>query len=281
VTYPGGDPLEGLDATPEERLAFYEALGEEALEAPGGYPGAGAPAADKLAYYEARAADDDDEWAAATGGDPGGDDDEPEGPWRDQLAALGAIGDQVDDHVTRAAVTAAEDSEDAAWYTTRPSAEDRAARALDRIGAGTYTTPEYFRGDPAAAAAAARDPLGRYAAACGPLDDFARCSARFHTPACHTSIESAAARGSYEEAVAWNEAVAGHSQPPGVLGLANEPQPGDGTDVWADLLETGEPGVAAPGLHARMMNYLGEADASAPPPREGPDAAAIREALGI
>jgi hypothetical protein len=62
------DPLEGLDATDEERAAFYEALAEEGLA---GYPGAGAPAADKLAFYESRAAADEDEWAAATGGGPG------------------------------------------------------------------------------------------------------------------------------------------------------------------------------------------------------------------
>jgi hypothetical protein len=260
AAYPGGDdPLAGLNPTPEERLAFLEALDEQ----------------------------DEEEWEAARAAEEALDDDggDPEGPWRDQLDALAEIGDQVDASVADAAVTAAEDAEDAQWYSRRPSAEARAARALDRIGNGTYTTPAYFRGDPAAAAAA-RDPLGRYQAACGPLDEFARCSARFHTPDCHTTIESAAARGSVTEVEAWNDTLQGRAQPPGTdagaLGLANEPQPGDGVDVWADLLETGEPGVSAPGLHARLLHYMGEADPPAAQPRPGlPDVAAVREALGI
>ena len=45
----------------------------------------------------------------------------------------------------------------------RPSTEARLASALGRIQAGTYTEPEYFQPAPDA-----RDPLGRYAAACGP-----------------------------------------------------------------------------------------------------------------
>ena len=67
-----------------------------------------------------------------------------------------------------------------------------------------------------------------------------------------------------------------------MLGLASEPQPGDGTDLWADLLETGEPGVAAPGLHARLLHHMGEAD---PPARQldpgTPDVSGLRAALGI
>jgi hypothetical protein len=58
--------------------------------------------------------------------------------------------------------------------------------------------------------------------------------------------------------------------------------PGDGTDVWADLLETGEPGVAAPGPHARLLHYMGEADAPAAQPDPGlPNIDAIRAELGI
>ena len=62
--------------------------------------------------------------------------------------------------------------------------------------------------------------------------------------------EEAASTGTAEEATAWGDTVRGYTSPGGqdasTLGLANEPQPGGGTDVWADLLETGEPGVAAP-----------------------------------
>ena len=264
MTYPGGDPLEGLDPTDGERLAVYEALDE----------------VDEAEWQEA---------VAAAAEEAAGDEDGlPEaGPWDDAAAKLGAIGEQVDGHVATAAAVAAEDAEDAEWFARRPSAEARAARALDRIAAGTYTPPAYFRGDPAAAAAA-RDPLGRYQAACGPLDEFARCSARYHTPDCHTSAESAAARGSATEAEAWRETLQGRAQPPGTdaraLGLATPsgPEPGSGADTWADLLDSGEPGSAGPGLHARLMNYLGQADAPPPPPREDlPDTTVIRAALGI
>ncbi|MFI5079491.1 MAG: hypothetical protein ACHQCE_00335 [Streptosporangiales bacterium] len=98
--------------------------------------------------------------------------------------------------------------------------------------------------------------------------------------------EEAASTGTAEEATAWGDTVRGYTSPGGqdasTLGLANEPQPGGGTDVWADLLETGEPGVAAPGLHARLLHYMGEADAPAAQPRPDlPDVAAVREALGI
>lgn len=280
------DPIEAeLDAVGE---ALAEVEAEEAAGLLAGYPGAGAPAAEKMAYYEARSAADDDEWATAAGGDygdeddPGGDD--PEGPWHDGLGQLGAAGAALDARRDLEGIRIGEDI--VAQLDRRPSSEAILARAMPRIEAGTYTQDSYWRGDEAAAAAAARDPLGRYQAACGPLDDFARCSARFHTPDCHTSIESAAARGSAEEATAWADTLQGRANPPGTdagaLGLANEPQPGDGVDVWADLLETGEPGSADPQLHDRVMNLLGEADAA---PRERdpglPDTTVIRAILGI
>lgn len=276
-----------LDPTEAELEAVGEALAEvEAEEAAGlldGYPGAGAPAADKIAYYEARSAADEDEWDAIAGEDGDGEDD---GPWHDHgdgLGQLEAAGAALDEHHALEGQRIGEDI--VAQLDRRPSDEARLARAMPRIEAGTYTQDAWFRGDEAAAAAA-RDPLGRYQAACGPLDDFARCSARFHTPDCHTSVESAAARGSYEEAEAWAGTLQGRTSPGGLdagtLGLANEPQPGDGVDLWADLLETGEPGVAAPGLHARLLNYMGEADAPAAQPRPDlPNIDAIRAELGI
>jgi hypothetical protein len=165
-----------------------------------------------------------------------------------------------------------------------PTDEARLARALPRIEAGTYTQDSYWRGDEAAAAAA-RDPLGRYQAACGPLDDFARCSARYHTPDCHTSIESAAARGSYEEVEAWNATLNGRTPAGGLdsgaLGLANEPSPGDGSgDAWADLLDTSGP-RSYTDVRDRLMHEMALADQPAPPPREGPDVSSIRAALGL
>lgn len=160
----------------------------------------------------------------------------------------------------------------------RPSSEQILATAVRRIESGTYTEPEYFR--------PARDPTGRYASACSAPDEYGRCSGRYHSASCHVVTEEAAATGTTEEARAWQETLGNYTPPGGVdagtLGLANEPMPGGGTDVWADLLETGEPGVAAPGLHAHLLHYMGEADAPAAQPRSDlPDVAAVREALGI
>jgi hypothetical protein len=254
------DPLAGLGATAGERIAFYQALDEQQAEE----------------WADARAAAED--LGEDLGDEDGGD---GYGPWRDEAALLEEIGGQVDDHVTRAAVTAEQDSEDAVWYARRPSAEARAARALDRIGSGTYTTPEYYRGG--------RDTTGRYASACGEPDDFGRCSARFHSASCHVVTDEAAATGSAEEAEAWSATLTAYQQPPGVagaeeLGLANpaDPQPGTG-DMWADLIDpAGEPGSATPGLHARLLHYMGEADAPARPPRDDlPDVTGLREELGL
>ena len=155
-----------LDPTEDELDAVGQALAEvEAEETAGlldGYPGADAPAADKIAYYEARARADDDEWATAAGGDYGDEDDEPpEGPWHDQLDALAEVGDQVDPRHTGEADRVVADMVD--QLSRRPSSEAILGRALQRIGDGDYLPDPYFRGDPAAAAAA-RDPLGRYQA---------------------------------------------------------------------------------------------------------------------
>ena len=228
---------------------------------------------------------DAEEAGAGPDADLAGDGDElPEaGPWDDESGQLGAIGETLD---ARAGLDATRIGEDiVAQLDRRPTDEARLARAMPRIEAGTYVEDAYWRGDPAAAAAAARDPLGRYAAACGPLDDFARCSARYHTPDCHTTIESAAARSSYAEVEAWNETLAGRTPHAGIdaaaLGLANEPHPGDGSgDAWADLLDTSGP-RSYPDLRAAMMHEMALADQPAPPPREGPDTRAWREALGL
>jgi hypothetical protein len=241
--YPGDDPLEGLDATTQERLAYLQAVAEA----------------------------DEEEWQAARAGDGPEDD---FGPWNDEAAQLEEIGGLVDDHVTRAAVTAEQDEEDAAWYARRPSAEARAARALDRIGSGTYTAPEYFR--------PARDTTGRYASACGEPDPFGRCAARYHSPSCHVVTEEAAATGDAAAAEAWQQTLQNYTQPPEVYGLANE-EPGTGVDMWADLIDpAGEPGSAPPGLHAAVLHRMGVADAPARPPRDDlPDVSGLREAMGL
>jgi hypothetical protein len=163
-----------------------------------------------------------------------------------------------------------------------PSSEVRLARAVRRIEAGTYTPPGYFR-----AAEPARDVLGQYTSACGPTDDLGRCSARYHEAACGAVVIGSAATGSYEDVEAWNETVAGHTQPPGAagagqaLGLAND---GGSEDLgWGDPLgPAGGPGSADPGLGARVLASMGETDAPPAEPREDlPDVSGLREALGI
>ena len=244
-----------------------------------------APAADKIAYYEARARADDDESGHRRSGDYGDEDDEPpEGPgttsWPPSRRSAGRW-----TPATRARRTG--------WLLTSSTSW---AAAQQRGDPGPGPAAHRGRGLPAGSVLPRRPgrcrrrprPAGTVPgqAACGPLDDFARCSARYHTPDCHTSVESAAARGSAEDATAWADTLQGRANPPGTdagaLGLANEPQPGDGVDVWADLLETGEPGSADPQLHDRVMNLLGEADAA---PRERdpglPDTMVIRAILGI
>lgn len=253
MTYPGGDPLEGLNPTDEERLAYYRALDEAEAEE------AGIP-------YEAG--------------------EEEAGPWDDVAEQLGAIGDQVDGHYALEGQRIAEDI--VAGLDRRPSDETRLARAMPRIEAGTYTEGAFFRGDEAAAAAMARDPIGRWQAVCGPIDDFGRCSSRYHTPDCHTTVESAAARGDSVAVEAWNDTLQGRAQPPGTdarsLGLATpSEQPGSGADAWADLLEgPGGPASADPRLHARVLHHMGMSEQLPPEPGEPlPNVSSIREALWI
>jgi hypothetical protein len=238
MTYPD-DLLAGLDATPEERRALDEALA-------------------------------DVEWDEAVAASEAGED----GPWHDQAggyggddqARLAAVGETVDDSYGRAAAVAAEDDEDEQWYARRPSGEDKLARAMGRIGRDSYTPPAYFR-----AAPDARDPLGRYAAACGALDDYGRCASRFHAAGCHVITDEAASTSTAEAVEAWNDTLAGHTLPPGVdaeaLGLASPstPEPWGVADAWSDLLSSGEPGDSSR-LRAWTLHQMGEADQPAPEP---------------
>jgi hypothetical protein len=244
--YPQDDPLAGLGATAEERLAFYESLAEYEAEE----------------WDEARAAEEE--------------------AYQEQMAQLAEIGDQVDDHVTSEAVRQAEDEADAEWLTTRPSVEDKIASSLGRAERGTLVPHPYFR--------PARDTEGMFSVSCGEaVDATGRCASRYHQAGCHTITEGAAATGSAEAAEAWRNMLLGYTPPPSVAGAAEEmglasptdPQPGSGMDTWADILEP-EPGVADPRLHARLMHYLGEADAPPPEPRpDHPDTTALRAILGL
>jgi hypothetical protein len=254
MTYPDGDWLADLEPTGDERRALDEVLGEV-------------------------------EWEEVAGLPPGGDDDEPgaEGPWDDQLGQLEAIGETLDETHALDGQRIGEDI--VAELDRRPNDEAKLARALRRIESGTYTEPPQLRGDPAAAAAA-RDPLGRWASACGDLDDFGRCAARYHDPSCHVVTEEAAATGTTAEAEAWNATLNTRTPHLGIdataLGLANEPRPGDGVDLWGDLLEAPAGPSGYEMIRARLMHEMALADA---PPRTrdpaAPDVSAIRAALGL
>jgi hypothetical protein len=134
VTFPGGgDWLDGLDATTEERLHFLEVLNE----------------------VEAEIADD-----------PG--DYDPDGPWHDQAGIPGL--DSAFASMDRAnALDAARIGEDiVAQLDRRPSAEDRLVRAFRRIEAGTYTEaaqPGYDPGGRREDACGPLDDFGRCGAA--------------------------------------------------------------------------------------------------------------------
>ena len=157
---------------------------------------------------------------------------------------------------------------------------------MQRIEAGDYLSDPYFRHDEAAAAKA-RDPFGRWQAACGPLDEYARCSARYHDPSCHTVTEGAAATSTAEAVTAWQDALQDMPRRPGTdaeaLGLASPaaPEPWGVDDAWSDLLSSGEPGDSSR-LRARLLHSMGEADAPAPEPRADlPDVTVLRATLGI
>jgi hypothetical protein len=211
--------------------------------------------------------------AEQAAGLPGDDGMPPEGPWDDQLSS---IGDTLD--ATHALDGKRIGEDIVAEIERRPTDEQRLARAMRRIEDGTYTEPPQLR--------PARDAWGQYTSACGDTDDFGRCSARFHDRDCHVVTDAAAATGSAEAVEAWRDTLNARTPHGGIdaeaLGLANGPQPGDGTDTWADLLA--DPGGLSGYelIRARIMHEMAVADA---PPRSrdpaAPDVSALRAALGL
>jgi hypothetical protein len=153
-----------------------------------------------------------------------GGDEPDDGSWHNVATRLGEIGAQVDDTYARNATRIGEDI--VAAIERRPKDEQRLASAMRRIEAGTYTEPEFFRGE--AAAAAARDPFGRYAAACGAIDDYGRCASRYHAPSCHTVTEGAAATSTPEAVNAWNDVLSGYTPPAGLSGWPARLRPSRG-----------------------------------------------------
>jgi hypothetical protein len=95
--------------------------------------------------------------------------------------------------------------------------------------------------------------------------------------------DKAAATGTTEEATAWQQTLAGYTQPPGVTGLANpaDPEPGQG-DAWAELLRPPDDLGGSPDLAARVRHHLriGEQLPAGRSP-DYPDTTVLRAQLGI
>jgi hypothetical protein len=247
VSYPDDIDLDaitaGLDATPAERQALAEVLAEV-----GDYPDDGGP----------------------YGGEPAPDD---SAAWDGFHAATAAM-DQA--HALDAQRLAEDVS---AQLDRRPSSETILARAMERIGRGTYTEPPGFL--PAVA-----DAYLVSHPACGEVTEFGTCSARYHAAGCGAVIAGAAAAGTAEDAGAWAAALASRPPDPGALPYSAElAEPSGPEDTFADLLRPS--GSAHPAtVHARILAGLGE---GGPPPDPGyepfppetmPDVTGLRANLG-
>jgi hypothetical protein len=117
----------------------------------------------------------------------------------------------------------AEDAEDA--LMPRRTSELRFSHALDRIAAGTYTPPAYYRA-----------PEPGYG--CGTLDAYGRCAARYHGPHCTETVRGSAATSDATAAEAWNRALSRNTAigDPALLANPLETSPEDlfGADGPAD-----------------------------------------------
>jgi hypothetical protein len=171
------------------------------------------------------------------------------GPWDDSAelsnvhdySGLGRASAALDASMTTEAQRQAADLTDA--LERRPTFERRWARAIERIGDGTYTPPAYYRpAEPGTACHAHRDAYGR-------------CGARFHSPLCIETARGEAATGSARAAEAWNAQL-----------LAN--QETSGTDL------------AAPALDSTWEDLLG-ADGGPRVPSDLATLQAMRQMLGI
>lgn len=125
----------------------------------------------------------------------------------------------------------------------RPTFERRWARAIERIGDGTYTPPGYYRQpEPETACHAHRDAYGR-------------CGARFHDEGCMETARGEAATGSARAVEAWNNTL-----------LANQ--------------EAAPTDLAAPALDSTWEDLLG-GDGGPGVPSDLATLQAMRQMLGI
>jgi hypothetical protein len=227
MTYPNGQGLYDLEPTDAELDDLLEVLDEvEAEEALGGLPG------------EADLAND-------------------YGPWDGYVDLSGGLeraSAALDASMTTEAQRQAADLTDA--LERRPTFERRWARAIGRIGDGTYTPPAYYRpAEPETACNAHRDAYGR-------------CGARFHSPLCLETARQEASTGSARAVEAWNvQLLSNQATSPVDLAAPT------GLDRdWADLLGADSgPGVPADleTLNA-MREMLGISSRELPSPARFP-----------
>jgi hypothetical protein len=243
MTYPE-DMLDGLDPTPEERLAFYRALDETEAEEDG------------------------------AGGDYG--------PWDDGYEdQLSAIGDHLDARHASEADRVVADITD--QLTRRPKDEVIAARALDRIADGSYLPDPYFRAQPREADGrfgSACGPVDEVTGRCAARYHGAGCGAAVASAAATGSYEAVE---SWNEVVAGHTHPPEVEMGLG-LANPSEPWDGTdqwgGLLGNGDPATPGTPGYEA--LRAQIFHKMALADAPARPRDPGmPDTGWIRAQLGI
>jgi hypothetical protein len=151
-----------------------------------------------------------------------------EAPWQDQAAEFEAL---------EATLDAQQGSEQLRHsYEGLPlprTSEERFAQAMGRVAEGSYTPgPMYRPPEPSHG--------------CGTLDDFGRCSARFHEATCMQADSSAAAVGGGEASGAWVRTLLGNQETASALAEASE--------VLGDVPSGGP---ADPAAYEAMREHLG------------------------
>ena len=183
---------------------------------------------------------------------PGGDDED--GPWHDELSQVSDIAHLVDLSVATEAQRQAEDA-----VPPLRTSEERFSHALGRIAAGSYTLANYYR-----------EPEPSYG--CGTLDEFGRCSARFHQGHCLETLrgEPAAAGGDGSEA--WNRTLLS-SPTAAEVSLARED-----LRSWEEMLDSGPTDTST---YQRMRAVLGIGGKQDMPQQPARPAGSLARELGV
>jgi hypothetical protein len=180
--------------------------------------------------------------AGELGALPGDDED---GPWHDQAALAGYASDRIDLAYASEQQRQAEDG-----LPLPRLAEDRIEILLSRASRGTYTPPPVFR-----------EPGPSHG--CGTVDEFGRCSARYHQGHCMETLRGSAATGDHTAARAWSQALLSNPSAAGVTLARADLQ------SWDDLLDpgTGPTDTETLAVMRRQLGITGKADL---PPRADP-----------